>query len=46
MADTQSLLLVKPQTFMNLSGQAVGAVMKKFNIPIARGKTGGLSRRS
>jgi PTH1 family peptidyl-tRNA hydrolase len=30
------LLLVKPQTFMNLSGQAVGAVMKKFNIPIGR----------
>lgn len=30
------LLLVKPQTFMNLSGQAVGPVLKKFNIPVAK----------
>lgn len=30
------LLLVKPQTFMNLSGQAVGAVIKKFNIAPAK----------
>lgn len=34
-ADGKNLLLVKPHTFMNLSGQAVSAVLKKFKIPVS-----------
>jgi PTH1 family peptidyl-tRNA hydrolase len=30
----QSVLLVKPQTYMNLSGEAVGSMMRFYNIPI------------
>lgn len=30
--DTDDLILVKPQTYMNNSGQAVTALMKKYNI--------------
>ncbi len=33
--DDKHLLLVKPHTFMNLSGQAVGAVVKKFRIKVS-----------
>jgi peptidyl-tRNA hydrolase, PTH1 family len=34
-SDEKHLLLVKPHTFMNLSGQAVSAVLKKFRIPVS-----------
>jgi PTH1 family peptidyl-tRNA hydrolase len=30
----QRLILAKPQTYMNLSGQAVGAILKYYKIPI------------
>jgi PTH1 family peptidyl-tRNA hydrolase len=30
---TQRLVLAKPQTFMNLSGQAVGALVKFYKVP-------------
>lgn len=30
----QEILLVKPQTFMNLSGQAVAAILRKDEIPL------------
>jgi len=30
----RSIILAKPQTFMNLSGQAVGALVKFYKIPI------------
>lgn len=34
-AGESSLLLVKPQTFMNRSGQAVSSLMRYFKIPLA-----------
>lgn len=30
----RSIILAKPQTFMNLSGQAVGSIMKFYKIPL------------
>jgi peptidyl-tRNA hydrolase, PTH1 family len=30
----QSVLLVKPQTFMNLSGESVGAILQKEEVPL------------
>lgn len=32
--DGTSLILAKPQTFMNLSGQAVGSLMRYYKIPL------------
>jgi peptidyl-tRNA hydrolase, PTH1 family len=32
---THRLVLAKPQTFMNLSGQAVGALVKFYKVPLA-----------
>jgi len=34
--DGNRLILVKPQTFMNLSGQAVSALLKFYKIPLER----------
>ncbi len=31
----QSILLVKPQTFMNLSGESVSAILKKEEVPLS-----------
>ena len=32
--DARSIILAKPQTYMNLSGQAVGALFKFYKIPL------------
>jgi peptidyl-tRNA hydrolase, PTH1 family len=34
--DSQELVLAKPQTMMNLSGQAVKALRAKYNVPLDR----------
>ena len=34
--DGQNVLLVRPQTYMNESGQAVGAISRYYNIPAER----------
>ncbi|HEX9019010.1 MAG TPA: aminoacyl-tRNA hydrolase, partial [Anaerolineaceae bacterium] len=32
----QKIILAKPQTFMNLSGQAVGGLMRFYKVPISQ----------
>ena len=34
--DNQGVILVKPQTYMNLSGEAVGAVGRFYKVPLER----------